>query len=70
MCEYENTLYMQLKELIDKRYYPKHKDEILIHRSIMLRKRNIETLQKINSGTETAVSRLINLSIKEVWDKE
>lgn len=89
----EDTLYTQLKELINKKYdatisdlinvaienfinnnnikyYPKPKSEILIYRSIMLRKQNIEALQKINSETGIAVSRLINLSIKEFLDKE
>lgn len=89
----EDTLYTQLKELINKKYdatisdlinvaienfinnnnikyYPKPKNEILIYRSIMLRKQNIEALQKINTETGIAVSRLINLSIKEFLDKE
>lgn len=89
----EDSLYTQLKKLInekydatisdlinvaienciennDVKYYPKPKGEILIYRSIMIRKQNVEALQKINSETGISVSRLINYSIKKFLEKE
>lgn len=52
------------------KYYPKPQGEILIYRSVMLRKQNIKALQKINSETGIAISRLINFSIKEFLKEE
>jgi len=52
------------------KYYPKPENEILIYRSIMLRKENVEALQKINRKTGISVARLINYAIKEFLESE
>jgi len=43
--------------------------EILIYRSIMLRRYNIEALQKIKNDTGISITRLVNLAIKNFIDK-
>ncbi len=61
-----------VEELILKenlKYYAKPEGEIVIYRSIMLRKENVDALSKINHETGISVTRLINMAIKEFLDK-
>ena len=51
------------------KYYAKPKDEITIYRSVMLRKKNIEALNKITQETGISLTRLVNISMKEFLDK-
>ena len=53
----------------DIKYYAKPEGEILIYRSIMLRKENVDALTKINRERGISVTRLINISIKEFLDR-
>ncbi len=46
-------------------YYPKPEGEIVIYRSLMIRKENLENLNSINKKTGISITRLINMSIKE-----
>lgn len=57
-----------VEDLINKgniKYYAKPYGEITIYRSVMLRKRNVEELNKINHETGISVTRLVNIAIKE-----
>ena len=49
--------------------YANPEGEILIYRSIMLRKENVDALTKINRERGISVTRLINISIKEFLDR-
>ena len=51
------------------KYVPKPQEEITIYRSVMLRKTNIDALNKINQETGISVTRLINIAIKEFLEK-
>ena len=51
------------------KYYAKPDGEITIYRSIMLRKDNVEALNKINRETGISVTRLINMAIKQFIDE-
>ena len=50
-------------------YYKKPDGEIVIYRSIMFRRNNIEALQKIKNSTGISMTRLVNLAIKEFIDE-
>ena len=57
-----------IEEFVNKnniKYYAKPEDEICIYRSIMIRKKNLDNLTKINKETGISVTRLINIAIKE-----
>lgn len=43
--------------------------EIVLYRSIMLRRYNIEALEKIKSKTGISITRLVNLAIKSFIDE-
>ena len=61
-----------VEDLISKekvKYYAKPDEEITIYRSVMLRKENVEALNKINRETGISVTRLINIAIKEFLEK-
>ena len=47
------------------KYYPKPEGEIIIYRSIMIRKENEEALRRVNLEKGISVTRLINTAIKE-----
>ncbi|MCI8518595.1 MAG: hypothetical protein HFJ51_00165 [Clostridia bacterium] len=47
------------------KYYPKPEGEIIIYRSIMIRKENEEALRGVNLEKGISVTRLINTAIKE-----
>ena len=51
------------------KYYAKPEGEITIYRSIMLRKDNVEALNKVNRETGISVTRLINMAIKQFIDE-
>lgn len=54
---------LAMKEHIE--YYPRPRGEIVIYRSIMLRKENEEVLKRINIKSGISVTRLINTAIKQ-----
>ena len=51
------------------KYYAKPEYEIAIYRSIMLRKDNVERLEKIKEEKGISVTRLVNIAIKEFLEK-
>lgn len=51
------------------KYYAKPKDEITIYRSIMIRKANVESLNKITQETGISLTRLVNIAMKVFLDK-
>lgn len=51
------------------KYVPKDKDEITIYRSVMIRKKNFDTLTEISNKTGIFVTRLINMAIKQFLDE-
>ena len=51
------------------KYYAKPEYEIAIYRSIMIRKDNVERLEKIMNETGISITRLINIAIKEFLEK-
>ena len=51
------------------KYYAKPTDEITIYRSVMIRKENVEALNKINLETGISLTRLVNIAMKEFLDK-
>ncbi len=57
-----------LKNKTKMKYYEKPQYEITIYRSIMMRKSNIEKLEKIKCETGISVTRLVNISIKDFLD--
>lgn len=61
-----------IEDLISKgnvKYYAKPDEEITIYRSVMIRKDNVEALNKITKETGISLTRLVNISIKEFLDK-
>ena len=50
-------------------YYAKPESEIMIYRSIMLRKNNLEALKRINKLQGISVTRLVNIAMKEFIDR-
>lgn len=52
------------------KYYDKPKNETVTYRSIMMRKDNINALQKMHKRTGISVTRLLNASIKEFIDND
>ena len=61
-----------IEELVSKdniKYYSKPEGEIVIYRSVMVRRENVEALNRINKRTGISVTRLINIAIKEFLDK-
>ena len=50
-------------------YYAKPEDEITIYRSVMIRKENVEALNKITQETGISLTRLVNIAMKEFLDK-
>lgn len=51
------------------KYYAKPEGEITIYRSIMIRKENVEALNKITQETGISLTRLINIAMKEFLEK-
>lgn len=51
-------------------YYPRPKGELIIYRSIMIRKDNLEKLKEINGEKGIAICRLINLAIKRFLEEQ
>ena len=51
------------------KYYAKPEDEIIIYRSVMIRKENVEALNKITQETGISLTRLVNIAMKEFLDK-
>jgi hypothetical protein len=51
------------------KYYAKPDDEITIYRSVMIRKENVEALNKITKETGISLTRLVNIAMKEFLDK-
>ena len=51
------------------KYYAKPEDEITIYRSVMIRKENVEALNKITQETGISLTRLVNIAMKEFLDK-
>lgn len=57
-----------LEEYINKNhptYYPKNKNELTTNRSIMIRKKNEEEINKFHDQTGISFTRLLNGAIKE-----
>ncbi len=50
------------------KYYAKPEGEITIYRSIMIRKDNVEALNKITKETGISLTRLVNIAMKEFLD--
>lgn len=53
----------------DPTYYEKPKLETVTYRSIMIRKENLENLQKMHKKTGISVTRLLNAAIKDFLEK-
>lgn len=51
------------------KYYAKPEGEITIYRSIMIRKENVEALNKVTQETGISLTRLINIAMKEFLEK-
>ncbi len=51
------------------KYYAKPEDEITIYRSVMIRKKNVEALNKITQETGISLTRLVNIAMKDFLDK-
>ena len=51
------------------KYYAKPADEITIYRSVMIRKENVEAMNKITKETGISLTRLVNIAMKEFLDK-
>ncbi len=74
--DFENTfsdlVNICIEELIKNKtnikYYSKPQYEISIYRSIMIRKSNIEKVEKIRNETGISVTRLVNMAIKNFLD--
>ncbi len=47
------------------KYYAKPDGEITIYRSVMIRKDNVEALNKITQETGISLTRLVNIAMKE-----
>lgn len=52
------------------KYYAKPENEIVIYRSVMIRKENVEALNKITKETGISFTRLVNIAMKEFLDKQ
>jgi len=50
------------------RYYAKPEGEINIYRSVMIRKENVEAMNKITKETGISLTRLVNIAMKEFLD--
>lgn len=50
------------------KYYAKPEGEITIYRSIMIRKENVEALNKITNETGISLTRLVNIAMKKFLD--
>lgn len=50
------------------KYYAKPEGEITIYRSVMIRKENVEALNKITKETGISFTRLVNIAMKEFLD--
>lgn len=50
------------------KYYAKPSKEILIYKSIMIRKNNLDKLQEIKENTGISITRLVNMSMKRFID--
>lgn len=51
------------------KYYAKPENEILIYRSVMLRKDNIEAINKVTKETGISLTRIVNIAMKEFIEK-
>lgn len=51
------------------KYYAKPEGEITIYRSIMIRKENVDALNKITKETGISLTRLVNIAMKEFLEK-
>lgn len=51
------------------KYYAKPDEEITIYRSVMIRKENVEALNKITQETGISLTRLVNIAMREFLDK-
>ena len=51
------------------KYYHRPDNEILIYRSVMLRKENLKELENIRRNTGISITRLVNMAIKEFLEK-
>ena len=61
-----------IEEYIEKNepsFYEKPKVETVTYRSIMIRKENLDSLQRMHKRTGITVTRLLNCAIKEFLDK-
>lgn len=50
-------------------FYEKPENETVTYRSIMIRKENLNNLQKLHKKTGISVTRLLNCAVKEFLDK-
>lgn len=50
-------------------FYEKPKSETVTYRSIMIRKENLNNLQKIHKKTGISMTRLLNCAVKEFLEK-
>ena len=50
-------------------FYEKPENETVTYRSIMIRKENLEALNKITQETGISLTRLVNIAMKEFLDK-
>ncbi|MCI9275755.1 MAG: hypothetical protein HFJ24_07480 [Clostridia bacterium] len=57
-------------DINDIKYYKRPYGEILIYRSIMIRKENLKALEEIKDIKGITITRLINLAIKEFIEKQ
>ena len=58
------------KDINDRMYSKKPCGEILVYRSVMLRKENLKALEEIKDIKGITITRLINLAIKEFIEKQ
>ena len=62
-----------IEDLISKeeniKYYPKPENEITSYRSVMIRRKNVEALNKITQNTGISLTRLVNIAMKEFIEK-
>lgn len=49
--------------------YEKPEGEIILYRSIMLRRENVEELNRLSKKERISVTRLVNMAIKEFLDE-
>ena len=50
-------------------FYEKPENETVTYRSIMIRKENLDNLQKLHKKTGISVTRLLNCAVKEFLEK-